>query len=72
MEGPVAGEPKRLVFRIKDSIQINDYVFNYPSIFSLAPLDYQYTITLPLIINNDYYLTFKPFQNIRYNFLQSN
>jgi hypothetical protein len=48
---------------ITNSVQINDYVFNYNNIFSLPPLDYEYTITMPISITKDYYLTFNQYQN---------
>ena len=50
--------------QITNSVQINNYVFNYPSIFSVAPLDYEYNVILPIILNYDYYLTYKSYDAI--------
>lgn len=50
--------------QITNSIQINNYVFNYPSIFSVAPLDNQYDVILPISLDKNYYLTYTPYEAI--------
>jgi hypothetical protein len=53
--------------QITNSIQINNYVFNYPSIFSLPPLAYQYDITLPITVDKNYFVPYIEFESITNN-----
>ena len=52
---------------ITNSVKINDYVFNYSSIFSLSPFENQYNIILPISFTNTFYLTYKPFESVTNN-----
>ena len=53
--------------QITNSIQINNYVFNYPSIFSLPPLAYQYNITLPINVDKNYFVPYIEFESVTNN-----
>jgi len=53
--------------QISNSTKINNYVFDYESIFTINPLDYQYEIVLPISFDTNYFLTFLPYENINNN-----
>ena len=53
--------------QISNSIQINNYVFNYENIFSISPLDYQYNVILPISYTTDYYLLFTRYEQYQNN-----
>jgi hypothetical protein len=53
--------------QISDSTTINNYVFDYESIFNINPLDYQYEIVIPISFSTNYFLTFLPYQNTNNN-----
>ena len=53
--------------QINNSLQINDYVFDYESIFLIDPLDYQYNVILPNGYNTNYYLLYSLYENVSNN-----
>ena len=46
-------EPEKII-----NEELKNYVFNYNNIFSVPPLDYQYSIIMPIAISKNYHLTF--------------
>jgi hypothetical protein len=53
--------------QINNSLQINNYVFDYESIFSIDPLDYQYNVILPISYNTNYYILYSLFEKVSNN-----
>lgn len=49
---------------ITNSQQINNYVFNYNNLYNIPPLDYLYSIVLPLNFTTNYVLTFLQYENV--------
>jgi hypothetical protein len=55
--------------QITNSKTINNYVFDYESLFSINPLDYQYDIVISVSFSTNYFITFLP--NNSYDYISS-